>query len=756
MSTLTIAVADYFKPEVALVAVGQNLLNPGQQKTAGSVKSKTQPLSRSSTPKPAPLMATLSMADLSDLSVLPDSPILCSAPSLGGAFTPTQKILSAKAESKDDSSTGALWVRMKPVTGSKANASVPSFVPAPKPAISHKPAISTEISKMPEANATTIIKVKPPQNEYVCVDEVKQVIQAARPGWTIPSVDILKPIAGNNTLRAAIAAKSAASFIDLSATKLVPAVSSLPVTAESALPANAPPLRKLKSSLKVSSLTKLYSTSNISPKSVRFASHLANVKTFDGRDSPSTVSLQNSPSGSPTYSFASRDYFSVRHNFTDLTFSDDDVSSDSDMEVYQEFTKDKHYKITRSNFSAPKNIYDKRDRPVYLQQASLSTDKKLLILTIMCQNLAFEKKLSVKLTLNNWNSVLIFNNYTYMKLFSSVNFDQFQFVIPFSHFPSSINPQFCIRYDVNNTTYWDNNNDKNYAFSLSAVQEVAMDSSSFFNTSKPVNQSQKSTATFSNFTPSFSANTFIGAANAATNASVKSSTSMSSTRTLPSTVPSAANKTTSAVASKASTFTNVSSSATNNAAASYTYSKTNYSELINKLLEAKSELDNNTQKITAGSVSSQRPALVHAHSMSSIPSASSSITGPKFSQSYLSRRAPSMVAPTPAPAPQMSSVTSVTPITQVKATASKPLPISRSSSASTIASSNDFSDTKFNSSSYAALLANYCFNGNDAAMGSCPMESLAGSRASSSSSVNSDFMGPSLATFHSLSDSFHV
>ncbi|KAF8003073.1 hypothetical protein HF325_002318 [Metschnikowia pulcherrima] len=228
---------------------------------------------------------------------------------------------------------------------------------------------------------------------------------------------------------------------------------------------DAPPLRKLKLSLKLPKLTRLHSMSQLSPKSVRFAPRLEKIKMFDGRASPSTVSLQCTPMGSPKYDFPNDDYFSIRHHGE---VSDDDISSSSDSDTYTEFTKDKQYKIVLSNFSSPQNIYDKRSSPVYLQSVFLTADKTLLELLVMCQNLAFEKSLSVKLTFNDWHSLLIFNSATYTKLFSSVNFDQFKFTIPLAHLPSLVNTQFCIKYSVSGTTFWDNNNSKNYTFSLGA------------------------------------------------------------------------------------------------------------------------------------------------------------------------------------------------------------------------------------------------------------------------------------------------
>lgn len=225
------------------------------------------------------------------------------------------------------------------------------------------------------------------------------------------------------------------------------------------------PLRKLKLSLRLPSLHRLASTSQLSPKSVRFASRLEKVKMFDGKDSPSAVSLQNSPAGSPKYDFPVDDYFSFRSGFSDLGVSDDD----SDTEYLA--LRDRHYKIASSNFVPPQNIYDKRSSPVYLQSAMLTSDKKLLTLLVMCQNLAYEKQLSIKLTYNNWNSLVTYKSATYVKSFPSVNFDQFRFVIPFANLPTSITTQFCICYVVGNDTFWDNNNSKNYCFQLEAVKK---------------------------------------------------------------------------------------------------------------------------------------------------------------------------------------------------------------------------------------------------------------------------------------------
>lgn len=724
MSTLTIVVADYLNSEVAL---GEAKAVVQTQEAAGSAKPKLPPQLQSSS---SVLSTEKSPFFSSGLLDLPDGALLRSAPKLATPLSAFAK--QCLSNSKDDSTIRESWISTEKDFKS---------VSAPMTVMSSLLPVSTFKTSVNKGVAFT--ETNPgKQSEYFCLDEVKNVIEAARPAWNNSELDT-DPILDGATLGAAVASKSADSFTHVGICEMTsdmpsglsPKISTTVVGTNSpvSLTLTAPPLRKLKLSLKVSSLTKLYSTPQISPKSVRFASHIANVKTFDGRDSPSAVSLQNSPSGSPTYVFSALDNFSVSRNFADLGFSDSEISSDSDLDVYQEYTKDRHYKITRSNFVAPKNIYDKRECPVYLQRATLTSDKKLMALLVMCQNLAFEKKVSVKLTLNNWNSVLIFNNFTYIKLFSSVNYDQFQFVIPFSHLPSSISPQFCIRYDVSNSTYWDNNQEKNYSFSLTAVQELAKDSPAFFKSPETALGMNKKA--FNNFTSTFSTYDQFTSGSPKNSGNVPKASSFASGNAVPST---------SRNSSGAFLFG--------------TSSCTQYNELVNKLLVAKTESENYLANLAAGPASLTRSLSLQSISKPSIPSAGpiSLATGSRYSQSYLSKRlstksAVATVEPTKPVAPIVASELQYKPLVSASSEISRAIPgVTKS------ASSSDFSNTKFNSSSYAALLANYCFNGADDAMISCPMESLIGSHASSSSSVNSDFIGHSLASVRSLSGSFQV
>ncbi|KAM9907623.1 hypothetical protein OXX79_000849 [Metschnikowia pulcherrima] len=460
---------------------------------------------------------------------------------------------------------------------------------------------------------------------------------------------------------------------------------------------DAPPLRKLKSSLKLPKLTRSHSMSQLSPKSVRFAPRLEKIKMFDGRASPSTVSLQCTPMGSPKYDFPNDDYFSIRHHGE---VSDDDSYSSSDSDTYTEFSKDKQYKIVSSNFSSPQNIYDKRSSPVYLQSVFLTADKTSLELLVMCQNLAFEKSLSVKLTFNDWHSSLIFNSATYTKSFSSVNFDQFKFTIPLAHLPSLVNTQFCIKYSVSGTTFWDNNNSKNYTFSLSAYTKPTVSKDIFAYTPSMKND------TFTYKPPKFSPRGF---------SALESNFNSSSGASVP--------KSASPVPP--------------------------YSELVSKLMSVRD--------------SEQRPQLSRASTLSPRPRVSQSFISKKSTESDvisspLGNTKPEILTKEIAPVKpciSFGSQTESSSPTNQKSPDSPTRPALHHSYASAPAV---ISGKHMKSMSYSDLLENFCFNGADRSgptAGSNAFGSFNSSCNSSSASLSSDYMTP-VSTFQSVNDSFYV
>lgn len=469
-----------------------------------------------------------------------------------------------------------------------------------------------------------------------------------------------------------------------------------------------PPLRKLKLSLKLPKLTKLHSMSQLSPKSVRFASRLEKVKMFDGKASPSTVSLQCTPLGSPKYDFPVDDYFSLRKHYDDV--SDDEKYSSSDSDTFTEFTKDKQYKISLNNFVSPQNIYDKRDLPVYLQSVNLTADKKLLVLLVMCQNLAFEKNLSVKLTFNEWQSLMIFNSAVYTKLFSSVNFDQFKFTIPLTHLPSSLTAQFCFKYNVNSMTFWDNNDSKNYKFSLEKYLKPSM-SKDLFNF-KPVNKADSFTYKPPMFSPKRSANSELEM--------LDSPDVDASLDRIPKSGSNAHH----------------------------------YRELVSKLMSVRDTEEK--PKFTRSLTLSPRPR----YSQSYILKKGTDSTG---QTSPLGPKTANGMSSNDIALPKISSDTDVS-----KSHTEKSFKASTEASTggqvrppmvhSYASAPGTLTHTNVGSMSYADLLLNYCFNGTDKGASTTrgnPSGSFNSSCNSSSSSVSSEYLTPA-STFQSMTDSFYV
>lgn len=123
-----------------------------------------------------------------------------------------------------------------------------------------------------------------------------------------------------------------------------------------------------------------------------------------------------------------------------------------------------------------------------IEQIKDSNNKKTdeIIGTIYVNNLTFEKFIEIKFTFTNWSDIH-YVTATYNKSIND-NIDEFKFIINLSSFkyflkldnllfsntqsnlPTNcpLKIEFCCRYDVNNETYYDNNNYSNYELSIIA------------------------------------------------------------------------------------------------------------------------------------------------------------------------------------------------------------------------------------------------------------------------------------------------
>ena len=227
----------------------------------------------------------------------------------------------------------------------------------------------------------------------------------------------------------------------------------------------------IKSSLKLPSLSRSMSTPQL--KSVRFAARIANIKMFDGTESPSAVlTCENSPVHSPPR-LRGHDYFQMHEEDSDT--SDDEV---------QLKPKEANYGIVYSDVPQ----YEPHVGPTAtLKLHSLRLEKNADGRTVIsglinCANLAYEKNLMVKLTWDNWKSNMSFSNaptIRYHKLFPRANVDQFMFRIPLhdlhhhTKYNAEVNLQLCIEYRTANQVFWDNNGGRNYNFRLKPKNTIS-------------------------------------------------------------------------------------------------------------------------------------------------------------------------------------------------------------------------------------------------------------------------------------------
>ncbi|CDK25258.1 unnamed protein product [Kuraishia capsulata CBS 1993] len=230
----------------------------------------------------------------------------------------------------------------------------------------------------------------------------------------------------------------------------------------------------VKSSLKLPDLKRSKSMPSTS-KSVRFAPVLEKVKFFEKAEKPIAVSTDNSPVSSPP---------PIQHRPTwefEIS-SDSDQDSDSGLASSDQTERWEivHNDVPSNqifNFAKFNDPYKK----IILESLRLGSNKDSLIGFVYVKNLAFEKKLTLQLTVNSWRTSQTIDNANYISsnhIFNysgNESYDKFSFIIKFSELlnaGSNIDLEFCIKYEVGNDTFWDNNNLKNYRVIVHKITPV--------------------------------------------------------------------------------------------------------------------------------------------------------------------------------------------------------------------------------------------------------------------------------------------
>ena len=178
-------------------------------------------------------------------------------------------------------------------------------------------------------------------------------------------------------------------------------------------------------------------------KAVHFDSHLEHVRHFLQVDRPLAVSAGSSP---------------VEAYESDSEFPFEDGSA-------QERGPPFEWEIVISNFPAETPL--RLAQPVRVERVFLSADNKTLIGSVAVANLAFNKWVVARFTLDYWKTtsevVAEFNNDIRAPKHTDGH-DRFNFNIKLADLANleAKTMFFCVKYCVNGQEYWDNNNSTNY------------------------------------------------------------------------------------------------------------------------------------------------------------------------------------------------------------------------------------------------------------------------------------------------------
>lgn len=180
--------------------------------------------------------------------------------------------------------------------------------------------------------------------------------------------------------------------------------------------------------------------------------------------------------GTPTYGKAvhfNEDLQQVRH-FLQVDRPIAVSAGGSPVEAYEDGTEFPFHRsksdsmqlgIKLTNF--PRESFERRSQFVKLERLQLSSDQKTLIGNVIVANLAFHKLVVARFTFDSWKTtseIVADYNADVPKSSLDHGYDPFVFHIKLTD-QADIDTKtllICIRYDVNGSNYWDNNNSMNY------------------------------------------------------------------------------------------------------------------------------------------------------------------------------------------------------------------------------------------------------------------------------------------------------
>lgn len=179
-------------------------------------------------------------------------------------------------------------------------------------------------------------------------------------------------------------------------------------------------------------------------KAVHFDAHLEHIRHFLQVDRPLAVSAGSSPVESHS-------------SDTEFPFSDDDANQKRSLPY--------EWEIILANF--PAETLERLQLPIRVERVFLSADNKTLIGSVAVANLAFQKTVVARFTLDYWKTTSeVLAEYTHDLRRKPQNdgYDRFNFNIKLADLANLETKTmfFCVKYCVNGVEYWDNNNNTNF------------------------------------------------------------------------------------------------------------------------------------------------------------------------------------------------------------------------------------------------------------------------------------------------------
>ncbi|ESZ95801.1 carbohydrate-Binding Module family 21 protein [Sclerotinia borealis F-4128] len=234
-------------------------------------------------------------------------------------------------------------------------------------------------------------------------------------------------------------------------------------------------------------------------KAVHFDSHLEHVRHFLQVDRPLAVSAGSSP-------------VEAYESDSEFPFGNDDDDSNNRGPPFE-------WEIVISNF--PAMTAQRAVMPIRVERVFLSADNKNLIGTVAVANLAFNKLVIARFTLDYWKTtsevVAEYNNDIRQPKHTD-GCDRFNFNIKLAD-QANLEAKtmfFCVKYYVNGLEYWDNNNSTNFQIDFrkkakpqsgkrgsSGAASKSANSLPRSNKKSPPTASMKKSATFDDFSNDF-------------------------------------------------------------------------------------------------------------------------------------------------------------------------------------------------------------------------------------------------------------